>query len=143
MSSSRELSFMAKKELFDVPIFGAIIKRCNAFPIKRGGSDRHAIKLAMQLLKENHTLLMFPEGSRNKTGELAEGLSGAGFFALKTDAAVVPCAIIGSYKLFHKMKIVFGEPIDFTDLKMRKAKPLEASQIIMEHIREVIDRNKF
>ncbi len=142
-SSSRELSFMAKKELFDVPVFGPIIKRCNAFPIKRGGSDRQAIKLALSLLKDNRTLLMFPEGSRNKSGELAAGLSGAGFFSLKTDAAVIPCAIIGSYKLFHKMRIVFGPPIDFTELKDRKAKPLEASQLIMKHIRKVIEENKF
>ena len=74
------------------------------FPVKRGMSDKKAIRTGLTLLKEGHVLGLFPEGTRSKTGELGKGLTGAGFFALRTEAAVVPCAIIGPYKSFRRVK---------------------------------------
>lgn len=138
VTSARELSFMAKSELFKIPVFGPLLKTLNAFPIKRGASDRQAIKLASQLLKDGHTLLLFPEGSRNKSKELGTGLSGAGFFALRTDAVVIPCAIMTSYKMFTPITVIYGKPIDMSSLKEKKTKPMEATQVIMSHIQELI-----
>ncbi|MBM7645311.1 1-acyl-sn-glycerol-3-phosphate acyltransferase [Scopulibacillus daqui] len=138
----RELSFMAKAELFKIPLLKQLITRLNAIPVKRGHSDRQAFKMTMKLLEEGKTMTIFPEGTRNKTDQLKKGLSGAGFFALRTNAHVVPCAIIGSYKLFKPIKVVFGEPIDFSELKSRKAKPAEATEIIMTHIQALIDQHK-
>ncbi len=66
----RPVSYMAKIELFENPIFGAAIRRCHAFPVKRGESDRGAIKAAVTVLKEGRVLGLFPEGTRSKTGEL-------------------------------------------------------------------------
>ncbi|TCP31661.1 1-acyl-sn-glycerol-3-phosphate acyltransferase [Scopulibacillus darangshiensis] len=138
----RDLTFMAKSELFEVPLFGPLISRLNAFPIKRGSGDRGAIRMAMKLLNENRTLLIFPEGTRNTAEHLRKGLSGAGFFALKTDAAVVPCAVIGRYKFLKPVKIVFGKPIDLSEEKQQRAKASEVTEIIMTHIQRIIDQNK-
>ena len=72
---------MAKEELFTVPILGKIMPLINAFPVKRGMSDREALRKGLGILKEGNVLGLFPEGTRSKTGELGEGLAGAGFFA--------------------------------------------------------------
>lgn len=136
---SRPLSFVAKEELFKIPLFGAVLRRLNAFPIRRGTGDRGAIRLAMKLLREGHALLIFPEGHRNlKHTKMQHAYSGAGFFALKTNAVVVPCAIIGRYKFRGKMKIVFGNPLNMEELKDRKLKSSEVTAIIMQHIEQLI-----
>lgn len=134
----RDISFMAKEELFKVPVLKTVVKNLNAFPVKRGKGDREALRKGIQVLKEGKVLGLFPEGTRSKTGEIGEGLAGAGFFALKTDALVVPCAIIGPYKAFRKIKVVYGKPIDFTDLRERKASAGEATELIMSHIKEIL-----
>lgn len=63
--------FMAKAELFDIPVLGPIISKVGAFPVKRGGVSRESIRLAVQLLRDGNMLGVFPEGSRNNAGEWA------------------------------------------------------------------------
>ena len=114
MMAPRPVSFMVKEELFSVPVLGKMVPHLNAFPVKRGMSDREALRKGLSILKEGKVLGLFPEGTRSKTGELGSGMAGAGFFALRTDAQVVPCAVIGPYKPFKPLKLIYGEPIDFT-----------------------------
>src|SRR5699024_7177776 len=78
----RPIHFMAKEELFQNKIFGFILKNVNAILIKRGMSDRNALRKGLEVLKEGHVLGLFPEGTRSKTGEIKKGMAGAGFFAL-------------------------------------------------------------
>ncbi|KKB37954.1 lysophospholipid acyltransferase family protein [Bacillus thermotolerans] len=141
ITAPRPVSFMAKEELFKVPIFGKMVGNLNAFPVKRGMSDRDAIRKGLKLLKEGHVLGLFPEGTRSKTGEIGKGLAGAGFFALRTDAQVVPCAIVGPYKVFRKLKVVYGSPIDMEELRSRKASAEEVTEVIMSHIRRLKEEN--
>lgn len=138
----REISFMAKEELFKMPVMKTVMHGIRAFPVKRGMSDRNALKAGLSLLKEGNVLGLFPEGTRSKTGELGAGLAGAGFFALRSNAAVVPCAIIGPYKRFSKIKVVFGKPIDFEPIRASKLSAQEATDIIMKSISELIDKNR-
>ncbi|TGA98139.1 1-acyl-sn-glycerol-3-phosphate acyltransferase [Sporolactobacillus shoreae] len=138
----RSLSFVAKEELFKIPFLGRLLRHLQAFPIKRGSGDRGAIRTAMQLLRNGHALLIFPEGHRNPNAPLRQGLSGAGFFALKTDASIIPCAIIGHYGFRERMKVVFGSPIDSDLLKRQINKSSEASAVIMKHIQELLDRQQ-
>lgn len=142
ITAPRPVHFMAKSELFSVPVLGNIVKHLNAFPVKRGMSDREALRTGLTLLKEGNVLGLFPEGTRSKTGELGRGLAGAGFFALRTDAQILPCAIIGPYKPFSRLKIVYGEPIDFTELRKNKASADEATELIMDEIRKLINKFK-
>jgi 1-acyl-sn-glycerol-3-phosphate acyltransferase len=138
----RDVYYMAKEELFKVPVFGKVVEMCNAFPVKRGMSDREALRKGLKVLKEGHVLGLFPEGTRSKNGELGKGLAGAGFFALKSEAAVVPCAIIGPYKSFQKLKMVYGSPIDMTELRQNRASAEEVTELIMSEIHKLIIEHK-
>ncbi|WP_332693395.1 lysophospholipid acyltransferase family protein [Halalkalibacter lacteus] len=135
----RQLHYMAKKELFEKPILKGLLPKLGAFPVRRGMSDKQAIRTAMKLLKEGHMIGLFPEGTRSKDGKVGKGLSGAGFFALRTNAIVVPCAIIGPYKSFKRLRLVYGEAIDFSELKERKASAEEATELIMSEIKQLVE----
>ena len=142
MTCPRDVHFIAKEELFNLPVLKNILPHVNAIPIKRGMSDRNALRKGLGVLKDGHVLGLFPEGTRSKTGELGEGLAGAGFFALRTDAQVIPCAVIGTYKLFSKTKVIYGAPIDMEEYRSRKATPEEVTKVIMAAIKELIDQNR-
>ncbi|WP_243386492.1 lysophospholipid acyltransferase family protein [Bacillus kexueae] len=142
ITSPRPVHFMAKEELFRVPIIKNLIPGLGAFPVKRGLADRDAIRKGLKVLKEGEVLGLFPEGTRSKTGELGKGLQGAGFFALKSNAHVVPCAIIGPYKPFKKVKVVYGKPIDFTSHREEKISAEQATEIIMNEIRLLLEKHQ-
>ncbi|GLB58010.1 lysophospholipid acyltransferase family protein [Cytobacillus sp. NCCP-133] len=141
INAPRPVHFMAKEELFNVPVLGKLVPHLNAFPVKRGMSDREALRKGLGILKEGKVLGLFPEGTRSKTGELGEGLAGAGFFALRSDAYVMPCAVIGPYKVFSKLKVVYGKPIDMKELRDRKASAEETTEMIMAEISKLIEEN--
>lgn len=138
----RPVHFMAKEELFEMPVLKGLIPKLNAFPVKRGMSDRKAMRKALSLLKDGRVVGLFPEGTRSKDGELQEGLAGAGFFALRGNADVMPCAIIGPYKPLGPLKVVYGKPIDMTPYREQKASPEEVTKVIMDEIRKLIEANK-
>lgn len=141
-TTPRPVHFMAKEELFQVPVIGKLFPHLNAFPVKRGMSDREALRKGLAVLKEGEVLGLFPEGTRSKTGELGEGLAGAGFFATRSEALIVPCAVVGPYKAFNRLKVVYGKPVDFTEYRKNKISADEATKIIMEEIRKLIITNK-
>lgn len=140
ITAPREIRFLAKAELFSLPVLKKLLPKLHAIPIKRGMSDRGALRKGLAVLKEGHVLGLFPEGTRSKTGELQEGLAGAGFFALRTDAEVIPCAIIGPYRGLKKLTVVYGKPIDMTELKKRRASAEEATELIMSEIGKLISK---
>ncbi len=140
VTSPRHIHFMAKEELFNIPVLGAILPKINAFPVKRGMSDREALRTALKVLKEGNVLGIFPEGTRSRDGKLGKGLTGVGFFALRTDCVVVPCAILGPYKLFGKLRVVYGEPVEMEKFRIEKASPEEVTNKIMDSIRELQEK---
>jgi len=142
ITAPRPVHFMAKEELFSVPVLGKIVPHLNAFPVKRGMSDREALRKGLGILKDGKVLGLFPEGTRSKTGEMGKGLAGAGFFALRSDAHVVPCAIIGPYKAFKKLKVVYGKPIDMESIKEKKLNAEQTTDLIMGEIQELINKYK-
>jgi 1-acyl-sn-glycerol-3-phosphate acyltransferase len=142
ITAPRPVHFMAKDELFSVPLLGKIVPHLNAFPVKRGMSDREALRKGLAILKDGKVLGLFPEGTRSKTGEIGKGLAGAGFFALRSDAHIVPCAIIGPYKAFQKLKVVYGKPIDMAIVKGNKLNAEQATDLIMDEIQKLITEYK-
>ncbi|CAN7593426.1 lysophospholipid acyltransferase family protein [Paenibacillus sp. LjRoot153] len=132
----RKVHFMAKAELFDIPVLGSIISKVGAFPVKRGGVSRESIRLAVQLLRDGNMLGVFPEGSRSNAGGM--GKKGAASLALKSGAAVVPVAIVGTYSLFRRMTIVYGTPLDMSAYAGASSEDLEqATEAIMKEIRRL------
>ena len=110
---NRKLFFMAKQELFKIPILSFIIKKLGAFPVKRGSKDFGAIKTAEDLVNGGKMLAMFPEGTRSKDGKLSTPKVGFAKIALKTGARVIPCSIF--YRGKHPRSRVFveyGRPVD-------------------------------
>ncbi|WP_245676704.1 lysophospholipid acyltransferase family protein [Bacillus solimangrovi] len=142
ISFPRDVHYMAKEELFKLPVMKQVLLSLNAFPVRRGMSDKQALRQGLKLLKDGEVLGLFPEGTRSKTGELGEGMSGAGFFALRSNAEVVPAAIIGSYRPFSKVKVIIGEPIEMTKLREEKATAKDATEIIMSAIAKLIEKYK-
>ena len=146
-ASSRPVNFMAKEELF-VPILGDIYKSLGAFPVKRGASDRNAIKNALSILRAGKVLGIFPEGTRSKTGKLGPAGSGTLGIASKAKATVVPTAIVGSnlkwQKTFWpKIKIIFGEPLVFPqDAELGKEELEAMTDKMMERIRNLLENNQ-
>lgn len=138
----RPVHFMAKEELFNAPILKTLIPRLNAFPVKRGMSDREAMRKAIQLLKDGNVVGLFPEGTRSKDGQLKKGLAGAGFFALRGNAVVVPTAIVGPYKPFKRLKVVYGEPMDMITFREQKASAEVVTEAIMAEIQKLIDQHR-
>ena len=142
IAAPRPVHYMAKAELFEIPVIGKLATMVHAFPVKRGLSDREALRKGLSVLKEGNVLGLFPEGTRSKTGEIGKGLAGAGFFALRTDAIVMPCAILGPYKAFNRLKIVFGKPIDLTQARLVKKSPEEITDLFMDVIRKLINEHR-
>ncbi len=141
----RQVHFMAKEELFKIPVISFLITKFGAFPVKRGAGDRAAIRTTLKILEEGKILGIFPEGTRSKTGEVGQGHSGIAMFALKSDAQVIPVAIVGPFRLFRPVTIVYGKPIDLSVYK--EGKPgsetmKEVTEIIMQHIRQLIQQHK-
>ena len=145
-ASPRELYYMAKEELFENSLFGWLISKFNAFPISRGSFDREGIKRATQVLREGNALLVFPEGTRSKDGNLREPKSGAAKLALDTRVPIVPACIdySGSWlKAFfqrRKIKIKFGSPIkpeEFFSIPGNKEGYLRLTHKIMQRIKDL------
>ncbi len=108
--------FMAKEEYFSSRI-AWLVRFMGAFPVKRGEGDRQALRAAEEQLKKGNVVVLFPEGTRSKTGVMAKGHAGLGMIALRSGVPVIPVAIWGSEKVLKefgpKVIISYGEPIVF------------------------------
>lgn len=111
----RQINFMAKEELFKIPLVGYIIRKLGAFPIKRGKADMSAIRHSFAILRQEQVLGMFPEGTRSKSGELQSFADGIASIALRTKSPVLPVAICDGYKCFRRITVRVGEPVEFKD----------------------------
>jgi 1-acyl-sn-glycerol-3-phosphate acyltransferase len=118
----RQLSFLAKVGLFRIPLFGWLIRRLNARPIRREGADPGALRMALRMLGEGRMLLIFPEGTRGREGVLRAPKPGAGMLAVVSGAPVVPVYIAGSGRAWPrgrrlprpgKVVVTFGPAMRF------------------------------
>ena len=138
VSSIKRVSYiMAKEELFKNNFIKWIAKKCCVFPVKRGKMDIESIKFALKVLKDEQILVIFPEGTRNGMEKNGKAQNGAAFMALKTGVPVIPVGIQGTLKPFHRIKLNYGKPLDFSEYKTNKPdKELldKASKEIMDNI---------
>ena len=120
-SLTRPVSFMAKEDLFSIPVLGRIFLRLGAFPVKRGQGDMNAIRQSLGILKEGRVLGVFPEGTRSKTGTIQKGLPGMVLLMEKSKASVVPVKVYGTRNLLTKgwgnLAVVVGKPLTAEMLK--------------------------
>jgi len=103
-----QVYFMAKKELFEIPVFGFILKKLGAFPVRRDEVDLTAMKTALKHLKNGDVVGIFPEGTRLKS--LGEFHLGAASLALKAGVQVLPVGLI-NVRGFKRCRVVIGKPL--------------------------------
>jgi 1-acyl-sn-glycerol-3-phosphate acyltransferase len=140
--SKRRIRFIAKEEVFRIPVVGWYLKSINVIPIKRGSADIGAIKESLRTLKSGEILGIFPTGTRERKNPNASVKSGAALIALKADAPVIPIHINASYKLFSRVRISYGEAVDLSQYRGRKLSQeelSEASELIYSHIKALGD----
>ncbi len=120
-SIPRQIKFLAKEELFSVPVLSWWIRWIGAYPIDRGRGDMQAIRTVFRLMKAGEALLIFPEGTRSHDGTLQPLEQGIAWFSLKTGAPVVPVYLSGTNEAMsrkvwiprpRKVRIRFGPMID-------------------------------
>jgi 1-acyl-sn-glycerol-3-phosphate acyltransferase len=95
-AAPRSCHFLAKEELFRTPLLGPILGRVHAIPIRRAMADLSGISRAIDVLRNGKALVMFPEGSRMRDGELHPSRPGVGMMAVHGEVPIVPCFISGS-----------------------------------------------
>jgi 1-acyl-sn-glycerol-3-phosphate acyltransferase len=136
-----ELYFLARKTLFENKFVGPILSRVNALPVDLSGADLTAVRTIINLLKQGHRTVIFPEGTRSLTGEIQQARPGIGMIIAKTLAPVVPMRIFGSFEAWPKggkiklspVTVVVGKPIRFKKEDVG-AKSREAYQKISDQV---------
>jgi 1-acyl-sn-glycerol-3-phosphate acyltransferase len=113
-AAPRPVTYMAKQELFRIPVLGKMITGLGAFPVDRSRGDVAAIKTAMGVLKTGACLGIFPEGTRNTDGT-GKPQMGVALLASLSGATVLPAYVSGTSqaKRLARISVVFGEPIRF------------------------------
>jgi 1-acyl-sn-glycerol-3-phosphate acyltransferase len=146
----RECWFVAKSQLFSLPLLGPLLPKLHAFPVRRGTADRSAIRRCLELLGEGALVVIFPEGTRSRDGRLMPAEPGIGIVALSSKAPVVPVALTGTDKALPRnspilrpapITVRIGRPITFDDIAqgpMNRESILEVGRRVMRAIAELL-----
>ncbi|MCL2406452.1 MAG: 1-acyl-sn-glycerol-3-phosphate acyltransferase [Defluviitaleaceae bacterium] len=138
--TKRRIHFMAKEELFRMPIIRQMVRSLGAFPVDRNNPGQASFKAGMEILSAGKVLSVFPQGRRFAEIRKEDAKPGVSLFALKSDAVVIPVKIAPQYKIFRKTRIIIGKPIDLSAHRTDKPKSdtLKAvTDLIMEKIMEL------
>ncbi|HVP38663.1 MAG TPA: lysophospholipid acyltransferase family protein [Candidatus Saccharimonadales bacterium] len=143
VASWQEVAFLAKLQLFRIPVLGRLIASLNAIPINRGSTDVSGLNAAAALLRSGRSLIVFPEGGRNKTGRLREAKGGIGYLVLESGVPVVPAYVRNTDHILKcalrkaKITVAFGPPLE-PDPELLKLERKEAhrrvGRTVMAHI---------
>ena len=137
----RILYYMAKVEAHRVPGLGELMRSFGAFPVRRGESDREAVRTMRQIVRDGNALGLFVEGTRQKSGVPGPVQAGAAMVAINEDVPVIPVAVHGSHTWrlgnFHPVSIAWGQPLTFEGLPRGGKGYKEASTEIEREIRKL------
>lgn len=131
---------MGKEELFGPRALDALLSRLGGFPVTRASPDVWAVRTGCDLLARGQALLVFPEGGVTRTGHLSPGFSGTGYFATRPDVTVIPAVIWDSQLLKGPVRVRFGEPIAFDDIRSspRPGRNRRAVERVMGHLSRMV-----
>ena len=144
----RPVAFMAKEELFRVPLLGPLIRALAAYPVKRGASDREAIRTATARLNEGWATGVFLDGTRQADGRINQPMPGAALLAARSGSPLLPVAIINSHRALGTgqsmlrlvpIQIRIGEPVPAP--ASRRKPDLEATTVeLQRRINALLDQ---
>jgi len=139
--SPRSIYFMAKVEAHRVPGLGHLIRGFGTISVRRGESDREAVRRMREVVRDGHALGLFVEGTRQRSGELGPVQPGAAMVALQEEVSVVPAAIHGSHTWrignWAPVSVAWGEPLTFAGLPKNGKGYREASAEVAAKLREL------
>jgi 1-acyl-sn-glycerol-3-phosphate acyltransferase len=141
IASPRNVYFMAKIEAHRVPGLGALIRAFGTFSVRRGESDREAVRLMRKLVADGHALGLFVEGTRQTSGVPGPVQPGAAMVAIQEGVPIIPAAIRGSYEWrlhnFNRVSLEWGKPMRFDGLPKGGKGYKEASALLETEIRRL------
>jgi 1-acyl-sn-glycerol-3-phosphate acyltransferase len=144
--SRRAVYYLARKNLLEWPFLGPLFPAMNVIPVERGGNDMSALREVIKKINEGNGVVLFPEGTRTRDGNLQPGRAGIGLVIAKTLAPVLPLRIFGAYDAFPKgsrglrltrITVVIGEPLRFTPEDVRPSSR-ETYQRLSDRVMEAI-----
>jgi len=137
-ASPRTIYYMAKIEAHSIPGLGQLIRSFGTFSVRRGESDREAVRMMRQVVRDGKALGLFAEGTRQRAGVPGPVQPGAAMVALQEDVPVIPAAIHGSQDWrpgnWKRVSIVWGEPMRFDGLPKNAKGYREASQRVEQEL---------
>ncbi len=142
-ASPRTIYYMAKIEAHRAPGLGRLIRAFGCFPVRRGESDREAVRTMREVVRSGKALGLFVEGTRQRSGVPGEVQPGAAMVALQEGVPVIPAAVHGSqtwrFANFHPVSVVWGTPLRFDGLPKGGRGYREASRLLQAEIRRLWD----
>lgn len=151
--SARKVVAVARNTLFEMKLVGEYLRMLEVIPIKRGeGGDISAFKSIINAIKSGQSVLIFPEGTRSRNGELQSGKAGVGLIALKTGVPILPIRTYGfestipnKLDVSGRLIMVAGKPIDIKDIDPGKGHPERMQAIVDEIMRAIgeIEKPKY
>ena len=140
-ASPRTIYFMAKVEAHRVPGLGAAIRAFGTFPVRRGESDREAVRTMRTIVSDGHALGLFAEGTRQRSGVPGDLQPGAAMVALQEAVPVIPVAIHGTqnWNVGHPISLAWGEPLRFEGLPRGGKGYREASALLQKKVHGLFD----
>jgi 1-acyl-sn-glycerol-3-phosphate acyltransferase len=136
----RAIRYMGKRELFETPIVGFLLRAIGAFPVRRGEADRGALQMALAVVTAGQPLGFFPEGHRSESGQLIRGRPGVAYVAQHSGAPIIPLAVSGTrgarLGAFWRRDILLraGEPFRARDLGVAPEDPQAVTDAIMRRV---------
>ena len=141
--SPRTVWFVAKAEAANYPVAGAFLRMHGAIAIRRGESDREAVRRMRDEARAGHVIGLFVEGTRQKSGRPGVAQPGAAMVGMQEDVPIIPVAIYGTQFWkpgnFRRCTVKFGEPLHFNDLPKNGKGYREATAVIERRIHELFD----
>jgi 1-acyl-sn-glycerol-3-phosphate acyltransferase len=148
----RDINYLARESLFRFPGIGALLRSWNAVPVDRDGGGAQGLKIILDRLLQGNGIILFPEGTRTKDGNLQPARSGIGLTVIKSAAPVVPVRVFGTFEAFgrnhkfprpHRVTVKYGQPLNFEKLRAEaktcdKARLKEIYQQVADEIMTAI-----
>ena len=153
-SLNRDINYLARESLFRFPGIGALLRSWNAVPVDRDGGGAKGLKIILARLLAGNAIILFPEGTRTKDGQLQPARSGIGLTVIKSTAPVVPVRVFGTFEAYgrnhkiprpYRVVVKYGRPLDFAQLRAEaetcdKARLKEIYQQVADEIMAAIAR---
>lgn len=132
----RSLRYLAKMELFRIPILGWFMRNVGCIPLDRSRADVGAVRAALEVLGRGRCLLVFPEGTRSRDGRPGRPRGGVGFLAGKSGAPVVPARVVNTERFLSLggLEVRFGEPLRFAGDPADRAQCQAFAELVMQRV---------